>query len=410
MKLLGYGWNYINEGNVHIVLQLTNTEHALRLIKEDGKPTPLLDVQNSTMFVNLVMTPLLNCKTNYQEIIHLPGEELSQLSQVLQDQRPENRRFKSKLSTFAIKTMNLTMLSPLCHANYCVEIKPKEGFLASSLKSLSRCYYCLNQYLKLDLHQIDKRSKYCPLDLFSGEQKRMKKALVNLISNPQNNFKIFKNGKIVFNENSEFHDVEDVVKSMSAFKSINQFLDFLIEALLSCNNRHTNLIETPEILQESTTSDNCLESAHLQECNDYKNLTLLHKLLRIQKLSDVLNIDFTSLGHGKEYVEKIIDKIQRGIDLNIEVDRELFYNLADPVHLAMISAVAKDCSIMISFSTEYVENYPYIYVDSKTIPYRVSITDLEPKNVESLLRRKKTESKIIDAFKKYLNRKIAEDI
>ncbi len=45
--------------------------------------------------------------------------------------------------------------------------------------------------------KISNISKYDPLDLFSGEAIRMHKALVALIANPQNNLKVFMDGKPV---------------------------------------------------------------------------------------------------------------------------------------------------------------------------------------------------------------------
>jgi len=105
--------------------------------------------------------------------------------------------------------------------DYCIEIKPKQGWwskhLQAALEGLflpSQCTYCLNQFLKVALikpaivymacilfdmfsmqlkrSKIVSRTNYCPLDLFSGEPRRMVQAIVALISNPQNNFRIFK--------------------------------------------------------------------------------------------------------------------------------------------------------------------------------------------------------------------------
>jgi len=45
--------------------------------------------------------------------------------------------------------------------------------------------------------KISSISAYNPLDLFSGETSRLHKALVALIANPQNNLKLFVDGKPV---------------------------------------------------------------------------------------------------------------------------------------------------------------------------------------------------------------------
>lgn len=58
------------------------------------------------------------------------------------------------------------------------------------------------QYLKLKNAKIKSVSTYCPIDLFSGDAKRMNGAIRGLFNNPQNNLKMFMNGKTVYNEYS----------------------------------------------------------------------------------------------------------------------------------------------------------------------------------------------------------------
>lgn len=67
------------------------------------------------------------------------------------------------------------------------------------------CLYGSNQYLKLLRGQVRRISGYCPLDLFSGCPKRMKNAIRQLIFNPQNNFRIFKDLTLVYDEENKSH-------------------------------------------------------------------------------------------------------------------------------------------------------------------------------------------------------------
>ena len=55
------------------------------------------------------------------------------------------------------------------------------------------------------------RSSYCPFDLFSGVETRMKSALKGLLKSPQNNLKIFKDGVIVYDQESNSSDLECVL-------------------------------------------------------------------------------------------------------------------------------------------------------------------------------------------------------
>lgn len=85
---------------------------------------------------------------------------------------------------------------------YSFEIKPKQGW--HSLKatcSVDLCHRCLKQYAKLYQGEISRISKYCPLDLFSGDKTRMKRAIFDLFDNPCNRFKMFKDGELFYTDN-----------------------------------------------------------------------------------------------------------------------------------------------------------------------------------------------------------------
>lgn len=59
------------------------------------------------------------------------------------------------------------------------------------------------QYLKLKNKRIRSISSYCPIDLFSGKPERMNRAIEGLLENPQNNLKMFLDGKMIYNEFSK---------------------------------------------------------------------------------------------------------------------------------------------------------------------------------------------------------------
>jgi hypothetical protein len=61
----------------------------------------------------------------------------------------------------------------------------------------------LSKYLKLKNEKIKSVSSYCPIDLFCGKADRMNQAIKGLMINPQNNLKMFLDGKMIYNEYSK---------------------------------------------------------------------------------------------------------------------------------------------------------------------------------------------------------------
>jgi hypothetical protein len=131
---------------------------------------------------------------------------------------------------------------------FCVEIKPKYGTLPACVgleESLygdvkqSICKYCLLQWTKVNKEgKYPGRSGYCPLDLFSSDLKRVWHALICLLKDPQNNLRIFQNGKQVYSG-------EMVTPSTNQLDS---------DEILSKNNtieHHPHLLQLEEVLRHS---------------------------------------------------------------------------------------------------------------------------------------------------------------
>uniref|UniRef100_A0A9L0RHR9 Inositol-pentakisphosphate 2-kinase n=1 Tax=Equus caballus TaxID=9796 RepID=A0A9L0RHR9_HORSE len=137
------------------------------------------------------------------EVVQLPLDFVKQLCLKVQSERPESRCDKDldTLSGYALCLPNLARLQTYHFAEHrpilCVEIKPKCGFIPFSSDVTHEmkhkvCRYCMHQHLKVATGKWKQISKYCPLDLYSGNKQRMHFALKSLLQEAQNNLKIFK--------------------------------------------------------------------------------------------------------------------------------------------------------------------------------------------------------------------------
>ncbi|KAJ2747977.1 hypothetical protein GGI20_000064 [Coemansia sp. BCRC 34301] len=91
-----------------------------------------------------------------------------------------------------------------------VELKPKcmalprSEFAAPESSVKHRvCWYCMHQYT---LHASGNVSKFCPLELFSGDRDRIACSLRHFAQSPHNNFVVFVDGRSVVDEQGKISD------------------------------------------------------------------------------------------------------------------------------------------------------------------------------------------------------------
>lgn len=179
--------------------------------------------------------------------------------------------------------------------------------------------------------QISEISEYDPLDLFSGSKDRIHRAIKALYATPQNNFRVFLNGSLVFGglgggickttskvEKAFEHLLKDIIRTEDGVRA-NHFIELVAETVYASG--------------------------------------VLDQLLDVQKL-DKYNIE------GAIHV--YYDLIEQPCEVCRELEkRELPSGQFSSMHSIpldekvnvlkdfLIAATAKDCSVMISFrSTE----------------------------------------------------------
>ena len=264
--LLQCKWRYKAEGNKHIVVS-NGKGFCLRLQKcgsnayikkcccestfdKDDGMICKDDKLDELKFIECVVLPLLNFSDacHLPKVVRLPEAVLYDLNQQISAVRPKHRLHQTLNFTAPALLMPDYCFIPsteqynrliengvIIDSNvFTVEIKLKKGYLKPDetlSSSTSICQFCKTQLYRVLEEKRHKRcSFYCPLDLFSGNEIQMKKALQSLFMNPQNNLRLFHNGELVYSQ-----EILDAILSTSCLKDIDRFKSpsCFVEELLS---------------------------------------------------------------------------------------------------------------------------------------------------------------------------------
>ncbi|XP_014488732.1 PREDICTED: inositol-pentakisphosphate 2-kinase isoform X2 [Dinoponera quadriceps] len=215
---------YRGEGNANIVVALPQERKVIRFRKSSpGEVSPdggEARVLREVGFASNVVSCFFGSYMHIPEIVRCDAADITKLSDTIRHCRPEKRRHKEITDLYAMKFPDYTFLDSRLlfdetvfrgRSSFCVEIKPKQGYLQQAEQRILRCPYCLIQYAKLRRKSVSVRSNYCPFDLFSGVDTRMRAAVEELLKSPQNNLKIFRDGLVVYDHESQPGDLEDVL-------------------------------------------------------------------------------------------------------------------------------------------------------------------------------------------------------
>ncbi|XP_043933348.1 inositol-pentakisphosphate 2-kinase [Protopterus annectens] len=452
-------WKYHGEGNKSLVVSHSKSPSVLRFLKfpvEDQKTCEeiLRHLQNTVDFGKHIMRPFLGENyVHYGEVIPLPLDFVKQLSVKIQPDRPESRCHKVMdiLSGYALRLPNLTTL----HKSHClgsrltfsVEIKPKCGFLplSSHITETTKhkvCRYCMHQHLKIANGKWKRISKYCPLDLFSGNKQRMFFALTCLLQDAQNNLKIFKNGELIYGckDKDSAPDLNDLAHHLKHFffpanglttgpffttAVINELLQVITMALLSppdsCRTDDTKKLYIPEGGRTYCDASYYCREILKNGKSEYSELPkgcVLSKILQVQRL-DMMDIEglYPLYRRVERHLQELPnDSIRLHIDgpyddrfsetlLDVSTEDDLTVEYAvTKVQQYRVAMTAKDCSVMITFSPclqDTCSDQSLLIQTSKSkLECSVSILDLDLKPYEDIPNQYKLDKKIVNYFLK----------
>ncbi|XP_017699409.2 inositol-pentakisphosphate 2-kinase IPK1 isoform X2 [Phoenix dactylifera] len=320
-------------------------------------------------------------------------EFLESIKKNVHDQRPAWRIDAAEVdalcdSAFLISDHSLFTGTPRVELCVAVEIKPKCGFLPSSefitkanaiKKSVTR--FRMHQFLKLHQGEISKVSEYNPLDLFSGSKDRIYQAMTALFATPQNNFRIFLNGSLIFGGLGGGMD-------SSAVRSHET--NTAIEDLIKVSG-----LQLPSFLE--LVSETIFSSG------------VLDQLLATQKL-DVLDIEGAIHAYYNIISQpcmvcknsgdpELLDQYSSLHSLPLEKRLKI-------VRDYLIASTAKDCSLMISFrpvdSGSTGSGYNSIFLESsnQSFEYKARFIDLDMKPLEKMVHYYELDQKIVNFYMK----------
>ncbi|XP_052864855.1 inositol-pentakisphosphate 2-kinase [Anopheles cruzii] len=443
---------YRAEGNANIVLSLSDNKHVLRLRKSaiatrDGKAVSNVKLERFVKYSEVMSNLFSSCYVPTLKLAHLNTQDLQAFNERLNKTRPVARRDKEIRELDGIiypdvaflpnwlyltryQDMNQdknasTLLSP--YQTYCVEIKPKQGWFSYELcdnipvpglatGDLRKCRYCFLQYLKLQQKSIAKISKYCPLDLFSGKPIRVLHAVKGLIGAPQNNFKLLKNGKIVYDETREKSVFNRILKEMFPRDGRTKeerktfFLNLIKEVLLTDFSSNDETCDQKLLTIRKDRKKKDKNQLHERSCNAFifneqhflPNRCVLREILDVQLLvkSNFMSFDPSKLASSSvspcRYVDDMYEKY---LDYRDDVgysDASMMSGSFCSEYLSteekyQFGATALDCSVMITFRrlmgdrTEEDRLSPearkhIVVIEGMKFLVKVTITDLDPKS------------------------------
>uniref|UniRef100_A0A336MF01 Inositol-pentakisphosphate 2-kinase n=1 Tax=Culicoides sonorensis TaxID=179676 RepID=A0A336MF01_CULSO len=449
---------YRAEGNANIVLSLPRMRKVLRIRKslinfqsEFDNDDPSIDQTASyeELIHSIAYTKYMSSLIGYSftcqpKFIYLKVTDLNLLNEDMLEFRPVDRLAKEVRTRIATLYPDVAFLQDNLNPHkrlqktdpfydtYCVEIKPKQGWtfydedpdddlqsnpeLLFEFDDVKKCRYCSFQYLKLKKSTIKKVSKYCPLDLFSGQTIRMLRAIKGLIGSPQNNLRIFRNGDLIYGDTIEKRNLNKSLEDLFFNYKTNDerktvFMNLIKEVLLKDFTRDCDIRSNKEAIKLRKDRKKNKNTIHRRNCEPIKYKYLpencaLKKIFDVQLLAkrSITKLDpkdFPDLPHDRySYINTLLEKSRQNCVMSSFMEnggqicikhqsvKDCTQHLSD-FEQYMLGATALDTSLMITFCRVSHEDIfrmnpvarnHIIQLNGMMFVAKVTIMDLDPKS------------------------------
>ncbi|KAK1230381.1 hypothetical protein PQX77_006526 [Marasmius sp. AFHP31] len=352
---------------------------------------------------------------------------LRALSKAHEHERPENRRKTGGVDVHKHKGVLATDLvgGAGAGAGVSVEIKPKWSFLPNpthlspSTRDIKTktCRFCMHSYVRNNNHQPSDSTHhaqglvahgYCPLDLFSANEERVRDALGALYDawvgseGKVNNLKVFLGGKVL--KVHEKHRLWDPSASPSAPEKENQADDALL--------RTTFISSLIPLLTRTPALQVLNRLQRTLDILDVEGLGKVWEAFHCQRHQPEQGVPELELGEGMEeptidewmgFIDGYLDQTEGGATTFLpgpppsstgEQQPQYTHPQLRSFLLAyLLSATFKDCSVMVRMGKLQLG-------DGDPDPRNVTIIDLDPKSMTRLRKWEVLDGEIVREYER----------
>ncbi|XP_055916839.1 inositol-pentakisphosphate 2-kinase isoform X2 [Eupeodes corollae] len=373
---------------------------------EDDAAAAVVHPEELVAFVSVMAIFIGKEYVNIPEIVNIASEaDRRRINDFCRPFRPAHRLDKEFCGQFGLLLPDATLLpetllvAGLQHQltpgdTFAVDIKPKQGWMLQdidvdvevkvdgysdgdgvggcpgpvtglglpptpflnpfNLKASTRCRYCTMQFSKLRAHKISKVSAYCPIDMFSGKPEAMRKSLNALLECPQNNLRIFRNGNLIYGDQTNTISLEELKEKLFN-GDLTTFQDLIINCLLrnySGKPGGTGVLE--RILNIQLLAKDYMTH---QSCSNFKSANSTKR-------------------KTFKWLKKFLEKKSIGS-----------FDDLKSLEKYLIAATFLDCSIIVAFKEIHLSNssqfsgHPNVVCleNGKSYLTKVSVLDMDPK-------------------------------
>ncbi|KAF8651488.1 hypothetical protein AX16_004786 [Volvariella volvacea WC 439] len=415
-------WRYVSEGGATIVFSYAGPSHpqfdgtVLRLRK--AAVAPLVDHMDYQKQPEEPDDPIIEFQQRCLQHL-IPDKHLPRLRSVLLDHswlqkmselhdsaRPQFRRSQGCID---VRKRKGVLATNLVGGNWvAVEIKPKWGFLPSPkhLSSETRstktqtCRFCMHSQLKSGVDEVP--LGYCPLDLYSGDRRRMTKAIHALwdawiqSTGSMNNLKVFVNGAQI--HPSEAHLmfasfspklVDADMKNAFASALLPLLCDTPVLRILSQLQRDFDPLDIEGVSELWHQTEKLLRDKNPYSSPGDPSITIPASLLGVN--SQFLSVSNPTMDDWDEFIHAYLNSSVKLDNDNPSPNNLRYYLLA-----YLLSTTFKDCSLILQL--DYLNPKPVRDLHPHVGLSQVSVIDLDPKPMSRLHKWEKLDRDIVISY------------